>query len=63
MSGVDSKFSTMSSVDLAVRASSVGVGGVSSVGLEAVSNTRPIPHFAISHVDLKMRVSSVDFEK
>ncbi len=33
MSGVDSKFSVMSGVDLVKRVSSVGLKGVSSVGL------------------------------
>ncbi len=37
VSGVDSKFSVMSAVDLAVRASSVGLSGVSSVGLAILS--------------------------
>ncbi len=37
MTGVDSKFSIMSAVDLAVRASTVGLSGVSSVGLAILS--------------------------
>ncbi len=37
MSGVDSKFSVMSGVGLTMRVSSVGLSGVSSVGLAILS--------------------------